>query len=159
MYENDGNNALKQYEYIEVPAESTPRHKKEETPASRRRVTAQKKALLMVCTLAVFAMAAIFLMFRAVLNTEYRTLSQKKDELSSVESKVEQLSSEIEGSGGVMAIDEKAAEMGLHEAYGSQIVYISLDSTDKGEVLAEDNSNSGIRLFFNKVAAIAEYLY
>lgn len=163
IYENDGSGALKQYEYVEIEVNTVPKKAPEQKPrkksSSKRGLTAQTKGSIVAATVTVFAMAFIVLMFKAALNTEYKTLSIQKTELSNLTSKVEQLSSEIEGGGNVAAVEEKAAELGLHSADKSQVVYIAIDSADGGEILAEDNSNRGIHLFFNKIAAIAEYLY
>ncbi len=171
LYENSGSNALKEYGYAipewEAPEQkSSARRPKKGAEASqaskkaqKRALTAQMKFAVCLVTAAVFAMAFTVLMFKATLNTEYKTLSERKAQLSDLTSQVEQLSSEIEGRNVISAVDEKATEMGLHQADKEQIVYITLDSGDSGEVLAEDGSNRGLRLFFNKIAAIAEYLY
>lgn len=177
MFENDGSNALKP-EILPIPeflpdmnepqaetelervAEEAARRQKKRAPGKKKKqLTSQKKFALMAITVTIFMMALTVLMFKAELNTQYRNLTATKNELSSLSSRVEQLSSEIEGSGSIVAIEEKAAELGLRQADSSQIVYISLDNTDHGEVLAEDKSTGGLSLFFNKVAAIAEYLY
>lgn len=158
MFENNGTSALKPYEEYELPAQKKKKVKHGSAKKTKKGLSAQSKASIVAAVVAVFAMAAVILMFKAVLNTEYKALSKQKAELERVSSRVERLSSEIEGSS-VVAIEEKAAEMGLMEADKSQIVYISLNSVDSGEVLAEDSANHGLNLFFNKIAAIAEYLY
>ena len=165
MHDTDGSNALKE-EYIVdgsaalQPEVAVPAKK----PAVRRRprkrgLTGERKALIVLCTLTLALLSGIVLTLMANLNTGYRTLSQKKNELSALEAKVEQLASETEGAAVVAASEEKAAEMGLYKVTRDQVIYISLDGDDSGEILAEDNSNVGIRAFFNKVAAIAEYFY
>ncbi|MCH5187448.1 MAG: hypothetical protein J1F63_03525 [Oscillospiraceae bacterium] len=177
MFENDGSNALKP-EILPVPeflperpepqveteleraAEEAAKRQKKRAPGKKKqRLSSQKKFALMTITVTLFMMALTVLMFKAELNTQYRNLTVTKNELGSLASRVEQLSSEIEGSGSIVAIEEKAAELGLRQADSSQIVYISLDNADHGEVLVEDKSTGGLNLFFNKVAAIAEYLY
>lgn len=160
-YEVNGSSAL-QEEYIEEQVTEAPKPKKK--PVVRRRshkrgLTGEKKAAIFVSTLAASALAAVVLTLMANLNTGYRTLDQKKQELSDLEAQVEQLASETEGAAAIAATEEQAAEMGLYKMSRDQIVYITLDSTDSGEILAEDNSNVGINAFFNKVAAIAEYFY
>lgn len=157
MFESNGSNALKrEYEY-ELPVE---REKKiAKRPKKSRKLSPRNKASLVAGVAVLFALAFIVLMFKAVLNTEYKNLSTQKAELERLTSEVEQLNSQIEGSGSLVAVEEKAAELGLVSASEGQIVYLSLDNTDKGEILAEDKSNRGIHLFFNKVAVIAEYLY
>lgn len=178
MFENDGSNALKQEALplvepfaepelsperdVERAADRAAKRKKQRMAAEKakkRQLTAQRKGAIVMAAVAVFSMALVVLMFKAELNTEYRNLSFKKDELSGLSSRVEQLSSEIEGGGSLVAIEEKAAEMGLYQADDSQLVYISLGLTDSGEVLAEDSGTGGLNLFLNKVAAVAEYLY
>ena len=157
-YEVNGSNALQE----EIIEEYVPQPKKK--PAVRRSprkrgLTGEKKAAIFMSTLAVAAVAALVLTLMAILNTGYRTLDQKKQELSALEAKVEQLYSETEGAAVITATEDQAAELGLYKISRDQIVYISLDNTDSGEILAEDNSNVGINAFFNKVAAIAEYFY
>ncbi len=158
MYENDGSSALKEaYTYEEVN-----RPKKVSDPKRRPRrrgITGEQKAAIFVSVIAVSMMALAVLSLMANLNTSYKTLNEKKNQLSSLESQVEQLSSKAEGAAAFAATEEQAAELGLYKPGKEQIVYIELDSADEGEILAEDNSNSGIRAFFNKVAAIAEYFY
>ncbi len=157
MYENDGSNALKQeYEY-QVP-EKEP--KRISAPVRRKRgLTGRQKAAIFMCTIAVSLLALCVLTMMASLNADYRILSQKKSELKKLEAQVEQLSSKTEGAAVAAATEEQAAEMGLYRAGKDQTVYITLDNDDGGRILAEDNSNSGIKAFFNKVAVIAEYFY
>lgn len=165
MYEVNGSNALKN-EYItdgsaalkEEPRRPA-RRPAAKTAHRKRGLTGERKAFIFMTVLIVSAMAAMFLTLTAMLNTGYRNLSQKKDQLSALEAKVEQLTSETEGAAVVTATEEQAAEMGLYKASRDQVVYISLDGEDGGEVLAEDDSNEGLNAFFNKVAAIAEYFY
>ena len=165
-YEVNGSSALQEEVIEEIVEEqhieevSEPQKK----PVTRRRprkrgLTGEKKAAIFMSTLAASALAAVVLTLMANLNTGYRTLNQKKQELNALEARVEQLASETEGAAVVTATEEQAAEMGLYKINRDQIVYISLDNTDSGEILAEDNSNVGINAFFNKVAAIAEYFY
>ena len=156
-YEVNGSSAL-QEEYVQ----EVPRPKKK--PVARRKprkrgLTGEKKAAIFMSTLAMAALAAVVLTLMASLNTGYRTLDKKKQELSALEARVDQLYSETEGAAVITATEEQAAEMGLYKVNRDQVVYISLDNTDSGEILAEDNSNVGINAFFNKVAAIAEYFY
>ena len=158
-YEVNGSSAL-QEEYIEEQAKPQPKKEPVVTRRTRKRgLTGEKKAAIFMSTLAASALAAVVLTLMASLNTGYRTLDQKKQELSALEAKVEQLASETEGAAVITATEERAAELGLYKINRDQIVYISLESTDRGEILAEDNSNVGINAFFNKVAAIAEYFY
>lgn len=163
-YEVQGSNALQekilQEELVEEYAVPQP----EEQPVVRRRprqrgLTGQKKAAILARVIAISVMAMVIQVLMANLNTNYRILSQKKQELSSLEAQVEQLASETEGAAVIAATEEQAAEMGLYKVNRDQIVYITLDGTDSGQVLAEDNSNVGVKAFFNKVAAIAEYFY
>ena len=164
-YEVQGSNALQ--EEIILQEEATPEFvipEPEETPVVRRRprsrgLTGQRKAAIFGIIIAVSAMAMIIQVLMANLNTNYRILSQKKQELSNLEAQVEQLASETEGAAIIAATEEQAAELGLYKVNRDQVVYISLDDTDSGHVLAEDNSNVGVNAFFNKVAAIAEYFY
>ena len=168
-YEVNGSSAL-QEEYIEIQVEGQVEEQVKEAPQPekkpvvrrrprKRGLSGEKKAAIFMSTLAASALAAVVLTLMASLNTGYRTLDQKKQELSSLEAKVEQLASETEGAAVISATEEQAAEMGLYKISRDQIVYISLENTDSGEILAEDNSNVGISAFFNKVAAIAEYFY
>ena len=162
MFENDGSNALKQEYAFEIPElepERRPERPQRAKRAKKRHLTAQKKVAIFAVTMALFAMASTVLVFKAELNTQYKNLSEEKAILSSLTAQAEQLSSEIESSGSIVAIDEKATELGLRQASQSQIVYISLGSEDGGQILAEDKSTGGLSLFLNKVAAIAEYLY
>ncbi len=158
MYENQGSNALKDEVLYEIPQPRTavqqPKIKKR-----KRGLTGRQKAAIFMCTISVAALALLFQTLMANLNSNYRILSQKKQELSQLEAQVEQLSSETEGAAVIAATEEQAAELGLYKAGKDQIVYITLDNSDGGKILAEDNSNSGIRAFFNKVAVIAEYFY
>ena len=163
-YEVQGSNAL-QEEILqeEVTPEFVIPEPEEPVVVRRKRrargLTGQKKAAIFGMIIAVSAMAMIIQVLMANLNTNYRILSQKKQELSSLEARVEQLASEAEGAAVIAATEEQAAELGLYKVNRDQVVYISLDDTDSGQVLAEDNSNVGINAFFNKVAAIAEYFY
>ncbi len=158
MFETDGSNALKR-EY-ELPEQQNERQQPKRRPSGKKKgLSARNKAAMLAAVAALFILAFTVLIFKAALNTEYKNLSAKKAELNDVTSKVEQLTSELEGAGGIVAVDEKAAELGLQSASSDQIVYISLDDSDKGEILAEDKSGRGIHLFFNKVAAVMEYLY
>ncbi len=156
MFETDGSNALKREYELEEQSESL---RPKRRPSVKKGLSAGNKAAMLAAVTALFILAFTVLIFKAALNTEYKSLSEKKDELSNVTSQVEQLTSELEGASGIVAVDEKAAEMGLQSASSDQIVYISLDDADKGKILAEDKSGRGIHLFFNKVAAIMEYLY
>lgn len=152
----NGSSALKEaYAEPERPARKpqTRRHPR------RRGLTGQGKAAIFVATVALAVMASFVLTLMASLNTGYRTLGQKKDELTALEVQVDQLAAETEGASMVTASEEKAAEMGLYKVNRDQVVYISLDDEDSGEILAEDDSNVGMNAFFNKIAAIAEYFY
>ncbi len=164
MFENDGSNALKPNDYAliipEQAAEEAARRRRRRAAKPRQRqLTSQQKSAVVAVTIALFAMALTVLMFKAELNTDYKELSQSKERLETLSSRAEQLSSEIEGGGSLVAVEEKAAELGLQQASESQKVYISLGGEDSGEILAEDSGTGGLSQFFNKVAAIAEYLY
>ncbi len=164
MFENDGSNALKPNDYaITLPEqtaqEAARRRRRQAAKPRQRQMSSQQKSAVVAVTIALFAMALTVLMFKAELNTNYKELSQSKDKLAVLSSRVEQLSSEIEGGGSLVAVEEKAAELGLSQAEQSQIVYITLGGKDSGEILAEDGGTRGLSQFFNKVAAIAEYLY
>lgn len=154
MFESNGSNALKrEYEYYEAPK------KKVAVKKQPKKLSAVNKMYMLAGVGILFGLAFIVLLLKAGLNLEYKNLSAKKTELTKLTAEIEHINSEIEGSGSIAAIEEKATEMGLVSASESQVVYLSLDNTDKGEILAEDNSNKGIHLFFNKVALVAEYLY
>ena len=161
MFEVRGSSALQQEVVVEVPQGGQEHRSRRPVrrKASKRGLTGQRKAVIMLCIFAVSAMAAVVLVLMANLNTNYRILGQQKREPSSLEAQVEQLASETEGAAVVAATEEQAAELGLYKAGKDQVVYISLDDTDSGRVLAEDDSNVGIHAFFNKVKAIAEYFY
>ena len=164
MYEVQGSNALQEAyvpeELVEESVVQTPKKKPSARRVPRKRgLTGQKKAAIMGVVLALSVMAFIVQVLMANLNTNYRILSQKKKELSGLEAQVEQLASETEGAAVVTVTEEQAAELGLYKADKDRVVYISLDDTDSGQVLAEDDSNVGLHAFFNKVAAIMEYFY
>lgn len=164
LYEVQGSNALQEAYVQEAQEEEAilevPKQQEEPHRRPRKRgLTGQKKAAIMGVIFALSAMALVIQMLMANLNTNYRILSEKKRELNNVEAQVEQLYSETEGASVVAVTEEEAAELGLYKVNRDQVVYISLDDEDSGRVLAEDNSNVGIRAFLNKVAAIAEYFY
>lgn len=160
MYEVQGSNALQEAYVPEAQVEEVvlevPRQQEKSRPR-RRTLTGQKKAAIMGVIFALSAMAFVIQVLMANLNTNYKILSEKKGELSRLEAQVEQLASETEGAAVVTVTEEDAAELGLYKVTKDQVVYISLDGEDGGRVLAEDDSNVGLRAFFNKIAAIAEY--
>lgn len=152
-----GSNALKSEYYTADAPETSVEVKKSIDKALARKALRMKKRAVTAIFLA-FLMAFTVLLRYAAITEEYNKLTDAREELELISSKVVETKVHAEGNMDPKTIEREAERLGLRPPIKEQVQYVSLGNTDNGEVLKVEEP-SAFTAFINRISVILEYLY
>lgn len=152
-----GSNALTSEYYTAYAPEERVKAKKVSNKAPVRKAVRMKKRAVAAIFLA-FLMAFTVLLRYATITEEYNNLSNAREELELISSKVVETKVHAEGNMDPKTIEREAERLGLRPPLKEQVQYVSLGNTDNGEVLKVEEP-SAFTAFINRISVILEYLY
>ncbi len=157
MY-TDGTSALKKEYYSNAPLKNTKKVKRVSQSVPKRVNIKLLKKRVVCAMLLAFVMAFTVLFRYAAIATEYSKLSKAREKLELLNANVVEKQVVATGNLDPKKIELEAQRLGLHQPTKSQIKYISLGNTDKGEVIKAEET-TGFAAFINGLSDILEYLY
>lgn len=152
-----GSNALKS-EYYTADAPEVRAEVKKSTEKALARKTLRMKKRAVTAVFLAFLMAFTVLLRYAAITEEYSELTNAREELELISSKVVETKVHAEGNMDPKTIEREAERLGLRPPLKEQVKYVSLGNTDNGEVLKVEEPNA-FAAFINRVSVILEYLY